>query len=381
MDDPIYLNHAGTSWPKPNWVTKATIDAMHSHPSAWPNAFEHAHQDVCRFFGVENPDQLLLTPGCTASLSIAVSNVDLPAGCRVLTSSWEHHALHGPLQKLQEKGIVIQSIPASNTRPFDTVAFEKSLAESDVGMVAVTAACNVTGDLLPIQQIVELAHRYDAMVLVDAAQVVGWIDLQFDRLGADILAFGGHKGLQAPWGIGGLYISDSAFMKCSTAQCAIPLKNGQEPVADESTKTWADRPGYCDAGSVDQCSLSGLAASLQRLSQTSRAEELRFAQQQADKLRETLCDNRKITLYGNDQCTERLPTIAFSIADESSARSANRLRQHGLLVGSGIQCSPLSHETLGSNLSGLVRISIGLQQSAKEVEIAIKRLQAFVSSV
>ena len=104
----------------------------------------------------------------------------------------------------------------------DLVALEQSLAARDVGLVAVTAACNVTGELLPIEQIIELSHRYDAMALIDAAQIVGWVDLNFDELGADMVAFGGHKGLQAPWGIGGLYVARSAKLKCATAQCAIP---------------------------------------------------------------------------------------------------------------------------------------------------------------
>ena len=151
MDDAIYLNHAGTSWPKPNWVADA--------------------------------DQLLLTPGCTSSLSTAIASVDLPAGSRVLASRWEHHAVYGPLQKLMGNGVAVDSVPADHDSPMDLVALEQSLAARDVGLVAVTAACNVTGDLLPIEQIIELPHRYDAMALIDAAQIVGWVDLNFDELG------------------------------------------------------------------------------------------------------------------------------------------------------------------------------------------------------
>ena len=108
--------------------------------------------------------------------------------------------MYGPLQKLMGNGVAVDSVPADHDSPMDLVALGQSLAARDVGLVAVTAACNVTGDLLPIEQIIELSHRYDAMVLIDAAQIVGWVDLNFDELGANMVAFGGHKGLQAPWG-------------------------------------------------------------------------------------------------------------------------------------------------------------------------------------
>ena len=102
-------------------------------------------------------------------------------------------------------------------------------------LLAMTAASNVTGELLPIASLVELARRHGAAALIDAAQIAGWIDLDLPRLGADFVAFAGHKGPQAPWGIGGLYVSP---------RLAWPA------------------PGYCDVGSVDRCALAGLAAFL-----------------------------------------------------------------------------------------------------------------------
>ena len=372
MDEPIYLNHAGTSWPTPTCVTDAVLDAMRSHPVQWPERFEKAHAAVCRFFGVADPDQLLLTPGCTSSLATAIASADLPAGNRVLTSRWEHHAVAGPLQKLTEKGVVVDFVPAGHDSPIDLAALEQSLAAKDVGLVAVTAACNVTGDLLPIEQIIELSHRYDAMVLIDAAQIVGWVDLNLDELGADMFAFGGHKGLQAPWGIGGLYIASSAKLKCATAQCAIPDRN-----AGSTAQQWGSRPGYCDVGSVDQFSLAGLEAGLDRLGDTTRAHDLEVAREQASQLRATLACNQRVTLFGMSKDKHGLPTIAFACDGESSGQSAERLRQHGLIVGSGLQCSPVSHEAMGTSETGLVRISVGVRQPENEIASANERLAKF----
>ncbi|KAA1257995.1 Cysteine desulfurase [Rubripirellula obstinata] len=379
MDEPIYLNHAGTSWPTPTCVSDAVVDAMRSHPAEWPSRFERAHAAVCRFFGVADSEQLLLTPGCTSSLVTAIASVDLPAGSRVLTSCWEHHAVYGPLQKLTEKGVAVDVVPASDESPMDLDALEQSLAAGEVGLVAVTAACNVTGDLLPIEAIIELAHRYDAMVLIDAAQIVGWVDLQLDELGADMVAFGGHKGLQAPWGIGGLYVAASARLKCATAQCSIIGRSIPDKNAGASGQQWGSRPGYCDVGSVDQFSLAGLAASLDRLGDTTRLHDLEVAREQARRLRETLSRNERVTLFGIEDGDRRLPTIAFAVADETSDQSAERLRQHGLIVGSGLQCSPVSHEALRTSETGLVRISAAVRQPESEIVIANERLAVFCS--
>ena len=375
MDEPIYLNHAGTSWPTPVPVADAIEDAMQSHPVEWPERFEKAHATVCRFFGVADPEQLLLTPGCTSSLSTAIASVDLPAGSRVLTSRWEHHAVNGPCQKLTERGVAFDSIPVGADSPMDLAVLEQSLANRDVGLVAVTAACNVTGDLLPIEQIIDLSHRYDAVVLIDAAQVVGWLDLDLDRLGADMVAFGGHKGLQAPWGIGGLYVASAAKLKCVSAQCVIPEKNAAAPVPQ-----WGSRPGYCDVGSVDQFSLAGLQASLDWLSETTRGYDLEIAREQVGRLQARLLNNQRVTLFGMTDVSRRVPTIAFAVDGETSGRSAERLRQQGLIVGSGIQCSPVSHQAMGTSETGLVRISVGVRQAEFEIAIANERLQAFLDS-
>lgn len=394
MDELIYLNHAGTSWPTPAGVADAVIEAMRSHPGEWPERFEKAQAAVCRAFGVADPEQLLLTPGCTSSLATAIASVDLPAASRVLTSQWEHHAVSGPLQKLSNQGTAIDFVPAGRNSPLDLAALEQSLQTSNVGLVAVTAACNVTGDLLPIEPIIALSHQYDAMVLIDAAQVVGWVDLHLDQLGADLVAFGGHKGLQAPWGIGGLYVADSAKLKCATAQCAIPDKTpgtARSSVAARSSVTarfsgtagarWGSRPGYCDVGSVDQFSLAGLAASLERLGATPRSDDLQVAREQVCRLQNLLQCHQRVTIFGMADAHRRLPTLAFSVEGETSGQSTERLRQHGLIVGSGIQCSPLSHAALGTSETGLVRISVGVRQPDSEIASACERLKAFTDAL
>lgn len=369
----VYLNHAGTSWPKPTVVVEAVQRAMAASPVEWPTLFAEAHKAVCQFFGVANQDQLLLTPGCTSALATAITYADIPDNSRVLTSNWEHHALYAPLLKLRDRQIAVDNIPHDEVCPLDLHRLERELKKGDVRLVAVTAACNVTGELLPINETIELANRYDSMVLIDAAQVAGWVELHLDNLNADFVAFGGHKAMQAPWGIGGLYVADSARMKCVASTCEIP-KQINVGSADSNPNGVSLRPEYCDVGSVDQFSLAGLAAAVEWLSHLERQDRLSIARQQTKRIVSCLESLPRVRIYGGTDISKRLPTVAFEVIGMSSSKVAAQLQQQGIAASSGFQCSSLSHETLGTANRGLVRLSVGVSQQDTEIETSLEIL-------
>lgn len=358
-DQEIYLNHAGTSWPKPRVVVNAVGDAMAGSPRQWSEHFEQAHRATAAFFGIRNTEQLLLTPGCTSSLAAAVGDIDLGGRKRVLTSVWEHHAMHRPLLKLIDSGVTLEYLPASDDSPLDLNQVEDQLSKGDVGLIALTASCNVTGDLLPFEEVIELAHRHGAQVLLDAAQIVGWLDLDFVALGADFVAFGGHKGLQGPWGIGGLYLADGARVNCSSATCELPHSRQKL------------RPGYCDVGSVDQVALAGLHAAVEWLNEVDRSVHLEPARKLISRIEAQLKD-AGARCYGIYEPSQRMPTLAFSVDGQPSARMAASLRALGITVGSGLQCSPLAHQALGTEHEGLLRISVGMGQNLHDIRAAME---------
>ena len=371
----LYLNHAGTSWPKPRVVSEAVQDAMSASPAGWPQRFDDAHQAVAEFFGVSRPEEILLTPGCTSALTVGIGDALIASGKRVLTSRWEHHALHRPLLQLASSGVRVEYIPPSkdmrapgHESPIDLDWLEQALSKRDVGLVAITAACNVTGELLPYEEVIQIAHRHGSMVLIDAAQIVGWRKLDLPRLEADMVAFGGHKGLQAPWGIGGLYLSDRAQMTCTSAACDLP-------VARHSHGNQPPRPGYCDVGSVDQFALAGLHAATRMLREQNLEARLADARKQIQRIRGALEKIDRVRLFGPAEPDQGMPSLALAVSGLSSSDVAARFKRHGLVVGSGLHCAPLAHQTLGTQASGLVRLSVGLAQPDGEIGEAIDRLR------
>lgn len=363
----IYLNQAGTSWPKPPPVHAAVAEALEAPPETWAERLDAGHREVCRAFGVADPARLLLTPGATSALALAVTDQPWQAGDRVLVSGHEHHALHRPVQQLAGRGVEVGVLPGTGSEPLALEALEAELDRGGVRLVAITAASNVTGELLPVREVASLARRHGARVLVDAAQVAGWMPLDLAELGADLLVFAGHKGPQAPWGIGGLCIAPGIEMASPRAVCELPVA-GARPAAA--------LPGPCDVGSVDRASLAGLVAGLRWLADPARADRLPRARARIARLAEGCAGLPGVTLHGPAEPGARMPTLALSVAGRSPASLAAALAERGVIASAGLQCAPLAHETLGSAPDGVLRLSVGASNDDEDVERAVVVLRA-----
>lgn len=360
-----YLNHAGTSWPKPEPVRRAVAAALDGSPPDWGAAFAHGHRRVARFLGIADPGRLLLTPGCTSALALAIGGVPWEPGDRVVVSALEHHALHGPVARLRERGVEVVVVPRGASGPLDLDALEDTLRAGRVRLVAMTAAANVTGECLPVPEIVGAAHAHGALCLIDGAQAAGWLPLDLAALGVDLFTFAGHKALQGPWGIGGLYAAPHVALTSVAAACELPAP-GRAP-------SCATMPGYCDGGSVDRAALAGLAAGLEWLEEPARAERLPRARALVDRMTEALAAQPAVRLHGAR--AERLPTLAFTVEGRNSGEVAAQLAGRGITVGSGLQCAPLAHEALGTSATGVVRLSVGPQTSEAVLEPVLEALR------
>lgn len=365
----IYLNHAGTSWPKAPPVPAAMMDVLGGDPLEWGARFDRAHRRIARFFGARDPARLLLAPACTSALAVGVADHDWQVGDRVVISGLEHHALHRPALALAERGVEVHVAPRSADGPLSLGALEGILRAGNVRMVALCAASNITGELLPYREAADLAHAHGALFLLDAAQIAGWVPLDVSEGWIDVLAFAGHKGLQGPWGIGGLHVSPGVAMRSPAAQCEIPIAG-----APPAPRGCATMPGYCDVGSVDRAALMGLEAAVEWLSAPEQAGRLAAARARIAELRRGLVGLPGVTLFGTADMEKSMPVAAFTVAGRSPAGIAAALAERGVVVAGGLACAPLAHETLGTGPEGVVRASAGPGTTAAEIEEVIGHL-------
>lgn len=362
----IYLNQAGTSWPKPEAVHRAVREALAASPDSWSARFHEGHARVARALGVSDPERLLLTPGCTSALAVAIADHPWAAGDRILISAMEHHAVARPAMLLEAQGVEVVVVPRAADGPIDVQALENELSRGRVRLVAMTAAANVTGEILPIERIVQLAHAHGALCLLDGAQVLGWLPVDVEALGADLFTFAGHKGPHAPWGIGGLYVSPTVKMTSPAAACEVP--------AEGEPRACTPLPGYCDVGSVDLVALAGLVAGLDWLDEEAQADRLARARDVIERIVEGLEQAPRIHLLGARAPEARLPTIAFTVEGRPSGKVAAALRAKGVLVASGLQCAPLAHDALDTAPQGAVRLSAGPMTTPDHAEAVLAAL-------
>jgi selenocysteine lyase/cysteine desulfurase len=280
-------------------------------------------------------------------------------------SGLEHHALSRPAELLSSRGVERVVVPPAPPEPIDLGRLEAELARGRVRLVAVTAACNVTGERLPVERIVALAHAQGALCLVDAAQLAGWEPLECDRLGADLVAFAGHKGPQGPRGIGGLYVAPGLSMRSPAASCDAP-----------ATRACAAMPGYCDVGSLDRVALAGLAAGLRWLAEPARAQRLAEARGRIARLAAAVADLPGFVLHGPSAAEARMPTLAVTCASRSPAQLARDLAARGIVASAGLQCAPLAHASLGTAPEGVLRLSVGVGNGDADVDAAAEALRA-----
>lgn len=348
----LYLNHAGTSWPKPLEVKRAFAEALDRPPDAWADDFTRAHAAVAQAFGVE-PDTLLPTPGATQALAVAVADVPWRAGDRVLTSGLEHHALARPLTKLQARGVEVVELPRGDG-PLDRDALHRELAAGGVRLVAISIVSNVTGEILPYQEAIAAAHAHGALCLLDGAQAAGWLDLPLADLEVDLFAFAGHKGPQAPYGVGGLYVRPGVVLDTPGATCdGAVCRTG---------------PGYCDTGSVDRPALMALAAGLTTMQQR---RPLAQAQAVEARFRECVADLPGVTALGQGP---RLAICSLALEGRAPVEVARALAERGIVVRGGTHCAPRAHATLGTGEAGTLRFSFGPKATLEHADQAAQAL-------
>ncbi len=212
-----YLDNAATTQ-RPRQVIEAIVDTYEHHYANvhrgihWlsdhsTDLYEQARDKVRVFIGARAREEVIFTTGTTGAINLVArswGDANVGPGDEILVTEMEHHSNLVPWHQLAERtGAKIVSVPVTDEGKLDLEAMDRLLTES-TRLVAVTAVSNVLGTINPLEQIIAKAHGAGALVLVDGAQSVPhrWIDVE--ALGADFLAFSGHK-MMGPSGVGVLW--------------------------------------------------------------------------------------------------------------------------------------------------------------------------------
>ena len=346
----IYANNAGTTWPKAPGVIDAANAALAAPPEASRQALQEAHDETCLAFGITQPERALLTGSCTSALAILLGDLPLQAGDVVLTSALEHHALVRPIQQLAlTRGIVHEVSPYAPSAPFDLDFARRVLRSGRVRLIALSGASNVTGELLPVAAIGELARAHGVPLLLDAAQTMGVVPIDVRTLPIDMLVFAGHKGPLAPHGIGGLWAAPHIELQSPSAVCEIGA-SGAAPAR------CASFPSGCDVGSINLAAAAGLATAL-RWRRSQSADLYHDARTHASRLRRALREQPDCRVFGGGE-TPHTAAVSFLVEGLPLSRAEAHFTARGITLRAGQHCAPLALQAIGAP-EGTLRVSFG----------------------
>jgi cysteine desulfurase/selenocysteine lyase len=343
--------------------------SMHQLAAAVTAQCDAARTQVARFIGAARKEEIVFTRNTTEGINLVANSLDFAHGDTVLITGKEHNSNLIPWQmQVKQRGINLQILPTGADGTFDLEAFEKALTPQ-VKLVSFGYSSNLDGVLLPAEQIIKLAHKKGALVMLDAAQTAPHHKINVKTLDVDFLAFSGHK-LLGPSGTGVLY------GKYKLLDALSPFMVGGETVATSTYESceFLPVPEKFEAGLQDYAGIIGLGEAVKYV----QGVGFEFIQKQELRLNQIMTagtlDIAGFHLIGPADAALRAGIFTFYIDGIDSHRIALMLDQMAnICVRSGQHCV---HSWFNAHqIKGAVRASVYFYNTESEVEQFVENLK------
>ncbi len=379
----IYFDNGATTFPKPDEVYDAVMKAMKEY-GANPGRSGHklairmgreiyeTRELLAKLFNIDNPMNIIFTSNCTESLNLAIKGI-LSKGDHVITSSMEHNSVLRPLAALEKEGVELTIVKGDPTGKIKVEDIANSI-RSNTKLIVITHVSNLTGTIMPIEEIGRIAKEKGILLLVDAAQSAGVYDIDVKKMNIDMLAFPGHKGLLGPQGTGGLYIKEGLLLK--------EIKQGGTGSFSHVLDMPDILPDRYESGTLNGPGIVGLGAGI-RYILNKGIENIRKHEEELTKhFIEGLMQIDKVKVYGPLNEKEQGAVVSINIGDEDSSEISFILdEKYDIQVRPGLHCAPLAHKTIGTFEQGVVRFSFGPFNTHDQIDYALKAIREIAKEV
>ena len=368
----VYLDSAATSL-TPSIVSESEIKYYNEfggsvHRSVYElgekatNAYENSRKNLAKFIGAKT-SEIIFTKSATESINLVAESWgkdNLKKGDVVLLSDMEHHSNIIPWQMICKKsGSKIHYLKSKKDGTLDLKEYEEAL-KKNVKIVSITHASNVFGTINPVTEMIDLAHKKNIKVLVDACQSAPHMKIDVKKMGCDFLAFSGHK-MFGPTGVGVLFGKEEILEKMDPYQTGGGII---ETVTMESS-TWTHVPYRFEPGSP-------MAA--QAIALSDAIEYLDKCLQNHDDLGRYSMEKMKsingINIYGDPKV--KTPIVSFNIDGVHSLDLAHFLDYEGITIRSGHHCCQPLMSAL--NISSCARASFYFYNNKEEVDFLVDKI-------
>ncbi|KXU84149.1 cysteine desulfurase [Paraburkholderia monticola] len=339
--------------------------AAHTLAGRATDAYEDARSKVQRFIGASSPDEIVFVRGTTEAINLiaktwGVNNVG--AGDEIVVSHLEHHANIVPWQQLAaQTGAKLRVIPVDDSGQVLLDEYRKLLNDR-TKIVSVTQVSNALGTVVPVREIVELAHRAGAKALVDGAQSVSHMRVDVQALDADFFVFSGHK-IFGPTGIGVVYGKRAILDEMP------PWQGGGNMIADVTFErtVFQPPPNRFEAGTGNIADAVGLGAALDYVERVGIENIARYEHDLLEYATHALAPVPGVRLVGTAR--DKASVLSFVLKGYETEEVGRALSEEGIAVRSGHHCAQPILRRFG--LETTVRPSLAFYNTCDEVDAMV----------
>ena len=368
----IYLDNANSSQ-KP----KSVIDriskfyskefsnigrSVHSLAVTATNRFEETRDLMKKYINAKSRDEIIFTKNATESINLVASTYGdkfIKKGDEILITELEHHSNYVPWHFLRQKKGAIIKFAKCNDRGEVSIDEIKKLITNKTKIIAITHLSNVTGVIMPIKKIVDLANQKKIPVLVDGCQGAPHLKLDMQELGCDFYAISCHK-MYGPTGVGILYAKKKWLD-------VLPPYQGGGGMIEEVKKeriTFPGSPTKYEAGTLQTAEVVGFSESIRFIEDVGIKNIMQHEKEILEYGLEEIKKNNSVRIIGDPK--DRGSIISFTIKGIHPHDIATILDEDGVAIRAGHHCCQILHEKMG--ISASARASLGIYNSKDDID-------------
>lgn len=348
--------------------------AAHELAARATDAYEGARERVRRFINAPDVNEVIFVRGTTEAINLVAKSWGVQhvgEGDEIIVSNLEHHANIVPWQQLAAaKGARLRVIPVDDSGQILLDEYQK-LLNARTRIVSITQVSNALGTVTPIKQIVDLAHRVGARVLVDGAQSISHMRVDVQDLDADFFVFSGHK-IFGPTGIG------AVWGKREVLEDMPPWQGGGNMIADVSFEktVFQPIPNKFEAGTGNIADAVGLGAALDYVSRLGIENIGRYEHELLVYGMRGLGAIKGVRLIGT--AAEKASVMSFVLAGYSTEEVGQALNDEGIAVRTGHHCAQPILRRFGVETT--VRPSLAFYNTYDEIDRLLQVVQGLSSA-
>ena len=368
----VYLDSANSSQ-KPQSVIDRINDfysnefsnvgrSVHALSIAATNNYENTRISVQKYINAKSKDEIVFTKGATEAINLVANTFGqkyLKEGDEILLTELEHHSNYVPWHYLRSlKGVKIEFAEVNEDGEVSVESIEKKIT-SNTKIIAVTHLSNVTGAILPIKEITELAHSKGIPVLIDGCQGAPHLKLDMQDLDCDFYTISCHK-MYGPTGLGILYAKKKWLEELPPYQGG----GGMIKEVKKDSISYGDLPNKYEAGTMATAQVVGFDQSIKFLEKIGMNNVIQHEKELMDYGQEILRKNNSVKLVGNPK--KKGAVLSFTIEGIHPHDIATILDEDGVAIRAGHHCCQILHETLG--MAATARASLGIYNTKEDID-------------